>query len=272
VALAPERAPGWWRLGLWRAELGRFDAAEQAFLRALELDPDDPSAVVGLARLELDDGRAREALERLDALLRRRPLLHAAHLADRARRALGLPPRLPADQVVAPHPWSDPWIDELAELRVGHGEDLAEVLQLVRAGRAEEAVAALEPLLAERPDDTNVQGMYAAACARAGRPEAAVELLRAAAARQPRHYRIALNLSINLAAAGRFEEALVEARRAVELHPGHAMARFQQGRLAQRLGALDEARAAYERALALGLPPERVQPGLEALDRAEVGR
>ena len=66
------------------------------------------------------------------------------------------------------------------------------------------------------------------------------------------------------------EAALVEARRAVELHPGHAAARFQLGRLAERAGQPAEALAAYEAALLLDYPEERIAPRLEVLSK-EIG-
>jgi tetratricopeptide (TPR) repeat protein len=41
-------APAHWRLGLWRLDRDDTDAAEQAFARALEIDPHDVSAAVVL--------------------------------------------------------------------------------------------------------------------------------------------------------------------------------------------------------------------------------
>lgn len=270
LVLAPQRAALHWRRGKWLYELGRFDTAEESFQNAIRLDPQDPSGTIGLARLLLEDSRPEEALELLEALLERQPFLHAVHLADRAATVLGRPTRLPPDRVVAPYVWSDPWVDELQELRVGLGPELEGVLAALRAGDSEDALARLEPMLASQPDNVTLQGMFAAACARVGRPGDAIAMLRDAQARQPRHYRIALNLSVNLAAAGEDEAALVEARRAVELHPGHAAARFQLGRLAERAGQPAEALAAYEAALLLDYPEERIAPRLEVLSK-EIG-
>jgi tetratricopeptide (TPR) repeat protein len=253
LELAPDRAALHWRLGLWQSEAGQVTAAERSFQRARELDPGDPSAPAGLARLWLEQGRPADAAQLLRSVPGLLELPYARHLLARALDALGDPS---ADQV-RPRPpvpplWSDPWVDELEELRVGHGEVLGGILGLIRAGRTDQATAALGQLLAERPDDVTAQGLWAAALARDGRPGDAVPLLRAAAERQPRHYRSALNLSLNLAAAGEIQAALEQARRAVQLHPGHAGAQFQLGRCAERAELWAEARQAYSRAQALG--------------------
>lgn len=269
ISLAPGRASLHWRQGLWLADQGRFEQARTSFERALALDPDDPSATVGLARLWIDDGRAEAALGLLEPLIERYPIPHALLLADRARRATGRPTASGDALVAGRFHWPDPWIDELDEWVVGRGERMDAVLDAIRGGRTDDALTEIEVLLAEDPDDVTVQGLFAAACARAGRPADALPLLREAAARQPRHYRIALNLSINLAAAGDLSAALVEARRAVALHPGHAGARYQLGRMAERAGVPEEARAAYLEALRLGYAPERIEPRLGALPEGE---
>jgi DNA-binding winged helix-turn-helix (wHTH) protein/tetratricopeptide (TPR) repeat protein len=78
----PGYAPAWARLGRIHHVMakyrpgdtqGRFDHAETAFTRALELNPDLPIAHKLLAQLEVDLGRARDAMVRLS---------ERAHAAD----------------------------------------------------------------------------------------------------------------------------------------------------------------------------------------------
>jgi predicted Zn-dependent protease len=66
------------------------DPAEAAFREALRLDPASPDAAYGLSLLLLREGRAREAIPLLEALLRRAPdTLRARFQYARALRAVG---------------------------------------------------------------------------------------------------------------------------------------------------------------------------------------
>ena len=63
TALDPLSAPGWGNLGMYLAALGDYPEAERALRRALELAPDSPFALNGLATLRLLAGRPEEALQ-----------------------------------------------------------------------------------------------------------------------------------------------------------------------------------------------------------------
>ena len=67
---AVETALGWAR---WRA--GQLQAAATTFTEALGRQPEEPYALLGLARVDLDRGRAGDALEELQRSLRAAPLL-----------------------------------------------------------------------------------------------------------------------------------------------------------------------------------------------------
>lgn len=51
-----------WRVGDLDLREGRLRRARNAFARALEIEPDDPRSLAAMARLELVDGRPREAI------------------------------------------------------------------------------------------------------------------------------------------------------------------------------------------------------------------
>lgn len=57
-----ENAWGFYMLGLSRMRAGRADAAESAFLGALDIDPDHAKSLVNLARVRMDLGRFGDAL------------------------------------------------------------------------------------------------------------------------------------------------------------------------------------------------------------------
>lgn len=68
TAEAPGNADAWLQLGLVRSSQGYFDAAREAFLRTLEIEPDYLDAEIALARIDWFQGRDEAALGRLSAL------------------------------------------------------------------------------------------------------------------------------------------------------------------------------------------------------------
>ncbi len=92
----------------------------------------------------------------------------------------------------------------------GAGARLALVQALLRLERGEEAWQALQPLLAERPEDPRVQLLAGQALRAAGRYDEAVEYLRVVAATGEGRQRATLELVETLSAAGRYKEAADE--------------------------------------------------------------
>ncbi|MBL8697252.1 MAG: tetratricopeptide repeat protein [Alphaproteobacteria bacterium] len=73
IARWPDNAAAWRRAGLQRAAVGDDDAAQLAFERALELDPSDTAARVGIANGHHRRGDAVRALEIYRAILANHP-------------------------------------------------------------------------------------------------------------------------------------------------------------------------------------------------------
>jgi tetratricopeptide (TPR) repeat protein len=86
--IAPHFAQAWNNVGLAQRRLGRREAAEQAYRRALELQENLLSAHLNLAALYVADGALDSALERLDAAHRLAP----GHPGVDRLRALALQP------------------------------------------------------------------------------------------------------------------------------------------------------------------------------------
>jgi tetratricopeptide (TPR) repeat protein len=104
VALAPQRAGAWLRLGNCRARQGWHEPAAQAFAQALELDPRDARAAYNLALMRVAQAegalaRARAQEARLGELAPEARRLHevlrwlASGDAAPAPRAAPAPPR-----------------------------------------------------------------------------------------------------------------------------------------------------------------------------------
>lgn len=188
AAASPDRAQIWWRLGLARLDAGGLDAeAAEAIDRAIELDPASAAAWAGRGRVALADDRPEAALEAFDEALR---LTSEAAGGDRdyidgmAARALQRLGRTEeaeariagASGAVAPR-WDDPWRDAVVARTLGLAPAIGEAVQLARDGRAGEAIARLEALRAEHPEEPTVLFNLGIAHGLAGDFEASAEVL-----------------------------------------------------------------------------------------------
>lgn len=136
LELADDFGPAWSNLGVAQRRLGEDDAAEQSYLKALEVGPNDV-ALNNLSSLYLDQGRQEEAqplLERSKDYLQRNPY-HHFRLASQARR----------------QGQSDDAVRHLRQALRRHQQEavfhatLAEVL--VELGQLEKAIASYEDAL-----------------------------------------------------------------------------------------------------------------------------
>ena len=167
---APKYAPAWARLGRMHHVIGKyldtdpagsFDLAEAAFARALDLNPDLPIAHKLFAQLDVDRGRAQNAMERLLGRARSADseifaglvsacrycgLLEASIGAD--RRARRLEPRI-RTSVTHTHFLRRDYA-RVAEARL---EETPYVAAIARGavGRSDEAIGALRALEARTP-------------------------------------------------------------------------------------------------------------------------
>ena len=138
-------------------------------------------------------GKPGEAATALEAVIERAPTLRYAYqVLGTAYRALGRE-RDAADAVAAgasgEPAWVDPWLDEVGAFRRGFAATLKEATALGGEGRYAEAIALLERLRAERPDDRELLTYLGGVYATAGRIDEARRILEDVLARVARRLR-----------------------------------------------------------------------------------
>jgi tetratricopeptide (TPR) repeat protein len=178
----PNYAPAHWRLGLWLIDLARMDEAEQAFRRAMAVNPRDPAGAMGMARVMLERGEAEPAAVLLEALLAANPpnAAYAWQLLATAYRHLGR--EADAREAAgrgqgADVQWIDDWQYEVVQLRRDKAwrRDLA--LALAAQGRLPDAILIMEETAVSHPDDLDLLLHLAALLREARRDTQALALL-----------------------------------------------------------------------------------------------
>ena len=256
--LDPRYGPAFWRRGMWLIDRGDFDAAGQAFQRAVDLAGGDPAGWLGLARVSLhrhDPHRAIDLIQRFlsahrpsDASVRRYAyqLLGAAYRqlgrADEASRALGAAPANEPN-------WRDPWTDELVYFRKGAAALAREAAERLLAGQVETAVALFERLQKENPTDLALLNRLAAVYGSAGRVEDSLRLLHSAAEQNPAYYDTQANLAAAYLARNELPAALEHVNRAIVLNPQVAKAHETKGMILWRAGRSGEAVDEFDAAI-----------------------
>ncbi len=143
--------------------------------------------------------------------------------------------------------------------------------KLVAAGRAAEAVTALEKLVERNPRNVPFWTQLGAARLAAGRNEAALEAYRRAASLNPGLDFLHLNLARVYGQIGRPDDARREYELALEINPRAADAWFNLAEMAAARGAAEEERRLLAEAVAAGTSSVRVLARLGQLEM-EAGR
>lgn len=292
IAREPDTVEAWVERAFALETLGRAGEAKAALERAVELDPKNPRAVVGIVELvELPAGETETAAERLEALLpreARRPEVwralgrvyeaegRDAEAADAYRRGLAEQPRagtLHAHLGVLLARLGDPGAE--AALAAA-AQELRPVPAMVHRGMAlaalgrkdgKAAAAAARRALDLDQGDASAWNLLAAGEEEQGRFAAALAGYDSARRVDPRHVPARFNKALLLRRLERFREAADELAEVLALDPDHAGAHYELGVLyGGPLGDPAEARRQLQLALDSGHPqPERVRRLLAAL-------
>lgn len=287
-ALAPGYLPAQLRSGDSLLKANRPQEAAAAYETALKLEPDNPYALLGLARLDLEAGRWEQARPRLELVVRRTNYTLGYDLIVSLYERLGLTQRATEIRAMAKASGAyrdadDPWFDSLIE-------DCFEPYRLSLAAGAigrngDQATARrlLERAVEVAPDDVSVRFQLGTLLIAQGDRKGAVWHLRrctelapdfsdgwanlsalqavlgdaADAARTlaeglrqcPQSPGLHLQYARNLQQAGRIPEAIAEFQTSIRFRPNEPDAYLELANLYFRLGRNAEGLAEMERVL-----------------------
>jgi len=248
-------APAYWRLGLWLLDQNKTGDAERAFSRATELDPADRAGWIGLARVYLQRDENARAAGLLERLVGAAPAeAYTLQLLATAYRRLGRVDEASAAMQVGAKgepQWSDPWTDEMLEFRRGYAALLKDATAYVVAGRFPQAIAILEQLRHDRPDDVVLMAHLGQVYVAAGRDADGVSLLEHVIIREPDRFEAHVDLATGYMHVGNMVNARAEAERAVSLNGSYSPAFETLGLVEWRSGNARAAVAAFDRSVEL---------------------
>ena len=245
IELNPAYGPAHWRLGLWLLDRDDVEDAERAFTKARELDPNDVSAAAGLARVYLQRSQNDRAADVLEQTLAKNPGdRYALQLLGAAYRRLGRVDEagfaLTVGETGEPM-WADPWTDEMLQFRRGFAVRLKDATQYFSAGRMAEAIALLQQLRQEKPDDIALLHHLGEVYIAAGRVPEGVAILETVVIRDPQRFEAYVNLASGYLKLQDLPRARAAADRAIAINPTLGRAHQAKGLILWRAG--DEAAA-----------------------------
>ncbi len=256
LELRDDYSPAHRTYGYWLNELSRFDEAQAAFERALEIKPSEAAADIGLALIHLQRGELKEGLSRMGRVLKARPDdayvrgLMAKTLRNAGRHADA---QALAAQGTSNQPsWWDPWLDETYQYRATtFGDRCRRATALYKAGKFEQALEMQRQLLVGHPEDAQLLYQAARSSERLRRHPEAVSLVRECLEHDPEHVNALCMLGKLLGLTGESEEAFQHLDRALALAPEDPRVHFYRGSVLRRMEDLEGAVAAYRKSLAL---------------------
>ena len=255
LAIDPSYVSAYLYRGAWLLDLGRVDEARAAYERATRLQPDNPAAWYGRARVHLRRHEGAEALAILERLAIGREqdpylqqLLGLAYREtgdlDRAREALAV------GRGERPPVWPDPRRRPLPKYARGYAAEKRRGDVFIEVKRWQDAATTLEPLRERNPTDPDLLTNLALAYRNLGRVDESIRLLEFGLEHHPDHVHLRVNLSVAYEQRGEFEQALQHLDRAIELNPKLGFVYQRKGViLLFRLRRIEESVAAFEQAV-----------------------
>lgn len=222
---------------------------------ALEIDPDQAAMVIALAGLELADGDAPRAADRVGQLYEHSPTATTAILAYRAASAAG---REKSESFLEDWLTREP-LDPAVNFAYGS--------YLLRSGDPDAAISRFENVVAADPNHAEASNNLAWLLSERGDPRA-LEFARKAYSAAPGNGAVADTFAWLLMQAGDASAAAPLLDQAVALLPANAEIRYHRGVVMAELGEIETAIADLEAALADNQPSswrEDAENTLEAL-------
>lgn len=259
--LQPDFAPGHWKLGFWVLNRNEIDDAESLFTRATQVSPGDATGWFGLAIVRMRQHRNDEAAKILEKLIEWTPINrpHAHQLLGTVYRRLG---RIEdAEHALLASegkfiPWPDPWSTEMVGYYRGERWKSTTPRQMMAQGRLDEAIALLESLLRDEPDNVILLNNIAMVYRSKGELGKSIETLNRVIEQQELVYMAHYNLAVNYlllidetSVPGAVEQYVALTRHhaelTLEINPSHRGVHGILGRLAETAGDMDLAVEEY---------------------------
>lgn len=252
----PGSAAAHYRLGDALLEAGALDEALQQMEAAVRLAPDRAESHIGLGAVLHRKQAYAEARTHLARAVELDPAQRSAHYQLGATlRELGLEEEAAREMALGmdaeEQPLPDPLDERMRSFRLGYTSRLDGAVKLLRSGRTDDAIAVLEALWKQRPDDVNTLNNLAIACLRKGDSSRCRELLARARELDERAFATWINLAALEVQAGTLERAQACADRAVELAAQVGRAHQMRGEVLARRGHWQEAHDALKLAASL---------------------
>jgi tetratricopeptide (TPR) repeat protein len=219
----------------------RFEEADAAFRRSLELDSENIDTRIRLADLYLRRGNSAEASVQYEEILERRP--YAAEARADYAHALILQNRL--DEAIRQAQLASELKPDLAPAHVHLAAALGQL------GKVEDAVAEYQTAIEIAPDVPETHHELGSLLASHGRTREAVDQYRQAIALRSAFPEAHNNLSVVLDRLGKHIEAIAECRIALALNPQYPEAHNNLGAMLSNQGKLDEAESHLRMAIML---------------------
>lgn len=202
IAISGSYSPAHRRLGEWLIDFGELEEAQREFERAIELDPNDPHARIGLARLALQSNRLEEAGEILhrvtDAPGGQIPL--AFQLLGTVYQRMGQTERA---QRLVQHSRTitsndrDSWLIAVNQHRAGQKARLDHVKQLVLQRRFDQAIKRLRSLDDLYPDEAVIPNNLGVVYRAQGRLAESTKEFQRAKQRNDTYFEADYNIALN---------------------------------------------------------------------------
>jgi tetratricopeptide (TPR) repeat protein len=240
IELSPGYAPAHWRLGQWLLDRNETAGAERAFARAGELDPNGVPASAGLARLYLQRHEEAQAIGVLERTLVKNPGdRYALQLLGTAYRRVGRVEEAEFALAVGEGgepAWVDPWTDEMLHFRRGFAVRLKDATAYFLAGQTAPAIALLEQLRQEKPDDIALLSHLGEVYVVAERVDEGVRMLEQVVARDPQRFEAWVNLASGHMKKDDLQRARTAIDRALAINPELGRAYETKGLIQWRAG------------------------------------
>ena len=247
--------PAWLSRGHWMLQQGDLDQAEESFQWAADLGAGSPSSV-GLAMVLLRHENYQQAVDLLEPVNRELPHPQIFRLLARAYTGLGDSRSAEVATALAKNPepmrWIDPLLRQKDQFIRGFGPRMVHAQNLMKAGQSNRALRLLESLRQERPEDETLINNLAWAYSSTNQHERASQVLQNGIRLYPDQARNYTLLAFLMYRGSHFDDALSLVDQSIEIQPNAADSHEVRGRVLLRLNRLDEAVAAFERAIASG--------------------